>query len=65
MSVYMTEMERRMRERIEAGEGRIQKVLGRVEGVIEENNKEMKAIEVINTSVANVGRELCCQESSS
>ena len=53
MSVSMTEMEGRMRERIEAGEGRTQKVLGRVEGAIEENRKEMKAIEVIN-----VGREL-------
>ena len=37
---------------MKAGEGRTQKVLGRVEGAIEENRKEM------NTSVANVGREL-------
>ena len=51
MSV-MAEMEGRMRE---AGEGRTQKVLGRVEGAIEENRKEMKTI---NTSVVNVGREL-------
>ena len=43
---------------MKAGEGRTQKVLGRVEGAIEENRKELKAIEVINTSVANVGREL-------
>ena len=42
----------------EAGEGRTQKVLGRVKGAIEENRKELKAIEVINTSVANVGRVL-------
>ena len=49
MSVSMAEMEGRMRE---AGEGRIQRVLGRVEGAIEENRKEM------NTSVASVGREL-------
>ena len=55
MSVSMAEMEGRMRE---AGEGRTQKVLGRVEGAIEENRKELKAIEVIDTSVANVGREL-------
>ena len=52
MSVSMAEMEGRMRA---AGEGRTQKVLGRVEGVSEDNRKEMKTI---NTSVANVGREL-------
>ena len=55
MSVSMAEMEGRMRE---AGERRTKKVLGRVEGAIEENRKELKAIEAINTSVANVGREL-------
>ena len=59
MTVSMTGMEGRMRNRMEVGEGRTQQLLGRMEGVIEENRKEMKAIEVINTSVANVGRELC------
>ena len=58
MTVSMTEMEGRMRNRMEVGEGRTQQLLGRMEGVIEENRKEMKAIEMINMSVANVGREL-------
>ena len=58
MTVSMTGMEGRMRNRMEVGEGRTQQLLGRMEGVIEENRKEMKAIEVINTSVVNVGREL-------
>ena len=54
MTVSMMEM----RDRMGVGEGRTQQLLGRMEGVIEENRKEMKAIEMINTSVANVGREL-------
>ena len=54
MTVSMMEM----RDRMGVGEGRTQQLLGRMEGVIEENRKEMKAIEVINTSVVNVGREL-------
>ena len=40
---------------VKAGEGRTQKLLARVEGAIAENRKEMK---MIDTSVANVGREL-------
>ena len=63
MTVSMTGMEGRMRNRMEVGEGRTQQLLGRMEGVIEENRKEMKAIEVINTSVVNVGRELCVVKS--
>ena len=52
MSVSMAKMEGRMRK---AGEGRTQSVLGRVEGAIEVNRKEKKAIDVC---VANVGKEL-------
>ena len=63
MTVSMTGMEGRMRNRMEVGDGKTQKLLGRMEGVIEENRKEMKAIEVINTPVANVGRELCVVKS--
>ena len=67
MTVSMAEMEGRMRNRMEVGDGRTQKLLGRMEGVIEENRKEMKAIEVINTSVhGQCGKRIvCCQESSS
>ena len=54
MTVSMMEM----RDRMGVGDGRTQKLLGRMEGVIEQNRKEMKVIEVINTSVVNVGREL-------
>ena len=52
-TVSMTEM----RDRMGVGEGRTQQLLGRMEGVIEGNKKEMKIIEAINTFVANVGRE--------